>query len=108
MIVVGEQPMSIVYIHSVNVRDRAFGDGLKGALERWVAPAIASAASGPLVYDAVFWGDIASDFRWNLKSRPLTQVLGMGAETRAPSLARISPYTLGRARMDVVAPTPFG
>ena len=57
---------------------------------------------------AYLWGDIASDFRWNLKSRPLTKVLGMGAEAKATSLARISPRTLRQAQMEVAVSAPSG
>jgi hypothetical protein len=67
--VAGDDPMSIVYIHGVNVRDPAFGLGLVESLQRWISPVVASTWSDPLVYHQIFWGDI-DDFRWGLRSRP--------------------------------------
>lgn len=98
--------MSIIYIHGVNVREPSFGVELLGSLKRWVGPVVDW--SDPLVYHPVFWGDIASDFRWSLKSRPLTSILRMGAAPPNPSLVRSAPLTLQQARSSYEPSNPAG
>jgi hypothetical protein len=90
----------VIYIHGVNVRDPAFGIALRESVERWIWPAVAPAAGQPLTYLPVFWGDIASDFRWNLASRPRTSILRQGGDAPAIALVRTSPKTLWNARIE--------
>lgn len=92
--------MPVIYIHGVNVRDPAFGIALRESVERWIWPAVAPAAGQPLTYLPVFWGDIASDFRWNLASRPRTSILRQGGDAPAIALVRTSPRTLWNARIE--------
>src|SRR4051794_5588060 len=68
--------MTIVYVHGVNVRSPEHGVELGSSFLRWLGPKIAT-GSDP-VYEAVYWGDAASRFRWGLKSRPRTFLLGQG------------------------------
>jgi hypothetical protein len=68
--------MTILYVHGVNVRSPQHGIELESSFLRWLGPKLAT-GSDP-AYEAVYWGDAASHFRWGLKSRPRTFLLGQG------------------------------
>jgi hypothetical protein len=70
--------MSIIYIHGVNTRLAKHGVELGKPFLRWLGPKVSDAPH----YVPVFWGDICEDqFRWKLKSRPETGLIGQGGET---------------------------
>lgn len=70
--------MTVVYIHGVKVRDERQGLELGKPFRRWLQPKLA-VNGADIGYEPVFWGDKAAKFRWDLKSRPETALLGMGA-----------------------------
>lgn len=72
--------MTIVYIHGVKVRDARQGLELAKPFRRWLQPKLEVNGS-EVGYEPVFWGDKAANFRWGLKSRPETALLGMGANS---------------------------
>ncbi|HEY0013323.1 MAG TPA: hypothetical protein VGB79_10800 [Allosphingosinicella sp.] len=102
--------MPIVYIHGVNTRSRAGVEALAQPFRRWVAPAIRPGDPGSVGYHPVFWGDIAASFRWNLASRPRTQLLsaGAGGAAREIATARSAPRALMRAPLAPAAPVAGG
>jgi hypothetical protein len=67
--------VTIIYVHGVNVRDAEHGILLEQPFKRWLGPAI----GGEVAYQPVYWGDIAAKFRWDLASRPKTELLQQGA-----------------------------
>ncbi len=71
--------MPIVYIHGVNVREPFDWSGIRVFLRRYVAPKLNPAAPDDVAIDAVFWGDHAARFAWNMQSLPGNSVaIAMG------------------------------
>ena len=69
--------MTIIYVHGVKVRDRKHGEALGRSFDRWLGQVLSVGGTSP-GYEAVYWGDLAATFAWNLSSRPPTRLLGMG------------------------------
>src|SRR4051794_8178493 len=69
--------MTILYVHGVKVRSPDHGVKLGKSFQRWLGPKL-SVNDAPAGYEPVYWGDLAARFRWNLESRPKTQLLHMG------------------------------
>ena len=69
--------MTIIYVHGVKVRSANHGQALAKPFRRWLGPKLMvnAAETG---YEPVYWGDLASRFRWRLASRPKTKLRGMG------------------------------
>jgi hypothetical protein len=80
--------MTIVYIHGVGVRSPEYGIALEKPFRRWLAP-ILEVNGSPPVYEPVYWGDAAAKFRWDLTSRPRTQLLRHGGDTRFAGLGSL-------------------
>lgn len=57
--------MTIIYVHGVKVRDRKHGEALSKSFDRWLGPVL-SVGGAPPGYEAVYWGDLAATFAWNL------------------------------------------
>jgi hypothetical protein len=57
----------------------------------------------PVSYEPVYWGDIASDFRWNLQSRPRSFLLGQGG---VGGFAGLGPVREVAPDAPVVGPAP--
>ncbi|MFD1103827.1 hypothetical protein [Sphingobium olei] len=70
--------MTIIYVHGVNVRTAEHGEILGKPLRRWLGPKLGVNGAEP-GYEPVYWGDHGVKFRWNLASRPKTQLLRQGA-----------------------------
>lgn len=85
--------MSIVYIHGVKVRSADHGKALR---KPFVDALGGHLAGSQTEYLPVFWGDAAADFRWGLKSRPRTALLGQGGGAALAGLAaaRLAPEAL--------------
>jgi len=71
--------MTIIYIHGVKVRSPEHGLQLRKSFMRWLGPKLSVNGAEP-GYEPVYWGDLATRFRWDLASRPKTALLGMGGE----------------------------
>ncbi|MGJ4948189.1 hypothetical protein [Bradyrhizobium sp. HKCCYLS20291] len=79
--------MTIIYIHGVNVRSPEHGIQLEKPFLRWLGAKVSE--SNTASYEPVYWGDLASDFRWKLASRPRTALLGMGGTMGFESLGQV-------------------
>jgi hypothetical protein len=104
--------MPILYVHGVNVRSREGFKAITPYLERLVAPAISGDPANVLV-DDVYWGDLGVQFAWGGVSRPLSQLLGMGAEQAPGGLTQALAYSafaksLGRLPADTAPAEPLG
>lgn len=80
--------MSLIYVHGVKVRSREHGEQLERPFQRWIAPVIAGDGKATK-YLPVFWGDLASKFRWDLDSRPRTRLLRGGGGSAFDNLGVI-------------------
>ena len=96
--------MSIVYVHGVATRSgnesyESHWNGIRGFLERYVAPEISAACKAFPAY----WGDEGVAFAWNGASRPFSLLFGQGAAAvpaagdRALTLASLDPTLLPAA-----------
>jgi hypothetical protein len=79
--------MTIIYIHGVNVRSPEHGKELEKPFLRWLGAKVSEANTAR--YEPVYWGDLASDFRWKLASRPRTALLGQGGTAGFESLGQL-------------------
>jgi hypothetical protein len=98
--------MTIIYIHGVNVRSPVHGVELGKPFLRWLGPKIATGVGGDPEYEPVFWGDAAAHFRWELKSRPRTSLLGQGGTAGFEGLgafreASATPPVLAESKAEV-------
>lgn len=102
--------MPVIYIHGVNTRSPEHGVRLESSFSRWFAPHLGE----DILYLPVYWGDLVADqFRWDLKSRPKSQLLGMGAEDKPDPLlnigaARSAPLGLAKAPIGGAEPLDDG
>ncbi|WP_135213177.1 hypothetical protein [Vitreimonas flagellata] len=88
--------MPLIYIHGVKVRSPKHGLGLEPSFKRWMGNAIAGDPDA-LTYLPVFWGDLASRFRWELASRPRTQIAQQGGAAASQSgRTRTAPFALDK------------
>jgi hypothetical protein len=69
--------MTIIYLHGVKVRSPEHGIELGKSFLHWLGPKLSVGNVEP-VYEPVYWGDLAANFLWELKSRPRTKLLGQG------------------------------
>lgn len=72
--------MTILYVHGVRVRSEKHGIALERPFRRWLGPKL-SVHGQPIDYVPVYWGNLAARFRWNLASRPKTDLLHQGGDT---------------------------
>lgn len=98
--------MAVIYIHGVSVRSNQQGLELQKPFNRWLGPKIA-VNGRPFLYLPVYWGDIAAAFRWNLKSRPPTQVLKMGGTAGFDGLGSLRSASRETPFDRAVAPAPM-
>jgi hypothetical protein len=94
--------MSIIYIHGVKVRSPDHGIALGKPCARWLAPKLAI-GGGAVDYIPVYWGDVASRFRWDLASRPKTAILRAGG---TEAFAGLGSLREAGARTPLDAPAP--
>ncbi|MGB5760285.1 MAG: hypothetical protein WBM50_25440 [Acidimicrobiales bacterium] len=97
--------MPIVYVHGVaNRRGHGYEEDLASLtrmLANYVAPVISDDPDGVIVIDS-YWGDLGADFAWDRASRPVSPLLGMGAE-HTPDDIRLQTYA---HLHDQLAPIP--
>src|SRR5687768_14816451 len=91
--------MTIIYVHGVKVRSPEHGKQLGRSFGRWLGPKLSvnNEAAG---YEAVYWGNLASRFLWDLKSRPKTRFLGMGGPGPFPGLGALREASAGATPLD--------